>query len=209
MPSKIKSWDRGRKKPQERRQVRRVLILSEDEKSSVDYLKQFPFDPDVVRIECVGTGMNTDTLVAEAIDRKERANQSGQPYQEIWVVFDRDSSPLQNFNRSFDLLAPHREITACWSNECFELWYLLHFRYQNTGIARDHIYAELGKLLGKSYEKSDRSVYEQLLSRLETAMNNALRLQAHNARDGSRRGNPSTNVHELIRRLQQFDPAKL
>ncbi len=67
------SWNRGQKKPGNR-PLRRLLILCEDTKSSRDYLSQFPFDQAQVAIECVGTGMNTDSLMEEAIRRKKKAD---------------------------------------------------------------------------------------------------------------------------------------
>lgn len=102
MPPATSRWNKGRKlRPP--RALRRLLIVCEDTKSSRLYLERFPFDPNQVEIECIGTGKNTDTLMEEAIQRKERAERAKSPFEQIWVVFDRDSFPLQNFNRAFDL----------------------------------------------------------------------------------------------------------
>lgn len=86
--------------------------------------------------------MNTDSLVQEAIDLKEKAARSGEPLNEIWCVFDRDSFPAQNFNRAFQL-AKSKNISVAWANEAFEIWYLLHFNYYDTGLSR----AEYGERL--------------------------------------------------------------
>ncbi len=102
MPPVVDRWARGQKQPRTR-PLRRLLILCEDTKSSRFYLQQFPFDPNHVQIECVGTGMNTDCLMGEAIRLKEDAQKVKAPYESIWVVFDKNSFPLQNFNRAFDL----------------------------------------------------------------------------------------------------------
>jgi hypothetical protein len=112
------------------------------------YLKKFRYDPTVVKVECFGTGMNTDSIMEEAIKRKKKAISEEATYEHIWVVFDRDSFPGDNFNRAFDLLRNHQhpEITACWSNECFELWYLLHFGFRQTAIGRADISVELSRL---------------------------------------------------------------
>lgn len=190
------------------RLVRRLLILCEDAKSSRDYLGQFPFDQSQVWIECVGTGMNTDSLMLEAIRRQTAAEDAKQPYEAIWVVFDRDDFPLENFNRAFELALKHPTIHPCWSNECFELWYLLHFKLRTTAIGRKEIWRELGKHLGKSYDKADGGIFAILKPKLANALQNARRLDYENAELKQTRRNPSTLAHRLVLELIKHDPAK-
>lgn len=199
---------RERKRSQHR-SLRRILILCEDEKSSVLYLKRFPVDKDIVQVEYVGTGLNTDGLMQEAIRRKKDAIRADSAYAEIWVVFDRDSFPQRNFDRAFDLASSHQEILACWSNECFELWYLLHFQYQNTGMARERIFDEVGKKIGYIYQKNDGNIFEVLKDKLPTALKNADKLYQHNSTHKSLRENPSTLVHKLVKMLMKLDPSEL
>ena len=207
MPPRNKRWEGGRKKPRTRR-VRRILILCEDTKSSRDYLERFRVDENQVQIECVGTGMNTDRLMEEAIKRKMTARDNGNHYEKIWVVFDKDDFSLQNFNRAFDLARSHSEIVACWSNECFELWYLLHFCYRDTGISRKDVWPEVSKCLGQKYDKADDSVFEQLEAKIEEALQNAKRLAFENGTGAEQRRNPSTRAHELVEALRALDPHK-
>jgi hypothetical protein len=48
----------------------------------------------------------------------------------LWVVFDRDSFAPQSFNNAINKCIQDRpNIDAAWSNEAFELWYLLHLIY--------------------------------------------------------------------------------
>lgn len=200
-------WERGQKPPRTR-VLRRLLILCEDTKSARFYLQRFPFDPNQVQIECVGTGMNTDSLMEEAIRRKEAAEKAKAPYEAIWVVFDKNSFPLQDFNRAFELAKAHLIIRACWSNECFELWYLLHFCLRNTAIGRNEMEAQISKYLGRRYDKASAEVFDQLKDKLDDALCNATRLAFENAAMGERRRNPSTYVHELIKVLRKHDPGK-
>ncbi|HXP60354.1 MAG TPA: RloB family protein [Dongiaceae bacterium] len=207
MPPGTSRWHRGQKQPGTRK-VRRVLILCEDTKSSRFYLGQFPFDPGQVQIECVGTGMNTDSLMEEAIARKAKAEAGKAPYEQIWVVFDKDDFPLQNFNRAFDLAQAHPTIRACWSNECFEIWYLLHFCYRDTGVGRSEIWKLISGYLGKSYDKASDEIFAQLSPKIRDALRNAARLAYENRIMGQARRNPSTFAHELIKVLRDHDPAK-
>ena len=207
MPPGNNRWNRGQKQRQTR-SLRRLLIICEDTKSSRFYLQKFPFDPNQVQIECVGTGANTDSLLEQAIDRKQKAEKAKTPYEQIWVVFDKDDFPLQNFNRAFDLARAHPTINACWSNECFELWYLLHFCYRDTGATRTDIWREISKYLEEKYDKASDEVFEKLKPKLDDALRHATRLAFQNAEMKEPRRNPSTYVHELIKVLRAFDPAK-
>lgn len=202
-----KGKDRGRKPPR-LRQVRRILILCEDTKSSRDYFARFPVDKDQVEIDCVGTGMNTDSLMENAIKRAKKSRDAGAPYERVWVVFDKDDFDLQNFNRAFELAATHNEITPCWSNECFELWYLLHFHYRDTAIGRHELWPVISKLLGTKYDKADETLYSTLEERLDTALKNAKKLAFENESNGLQRRNPSTHIHMLVEALRELDPKR-
>lgn len=202
-----KGRDRGRK-PRRVRKARRILILCEDTKSSRDYFSRFPFDKDQVEIDCVGTGMNTDSLMENAIRRAKEARDAGAAYERVWVVLDKDSFELQNFNRAFDLAASHNEITPCWSNECFELWYLLHFHYRDTAIGRHELWPVISGLLETKYDKADETLHKTMEGKLETALQNAKKLAFENELNGTPRRNPSTHVHELVEALRKLDPAK-
>jgi hypothetical protein len=184
------------------------LALCEDTKSALLYLKRFPLDPNQVEIKYEGTGMNTDSLMEEAIRWKAAAAKNNAPYDEIWVVYDKDEFPARNFHRAFDLARAHPNIRACWSNECFEIWYLLHFCYRDTGAGREEIWDLVSKHLGKRYNKATNEVFDLLAPKLGEALRNADRLAYANGGGASRFGNPSTRVHELVKVLQKFDPAR-
>jgi hypothetical protein len=55
----------------------------------------------------------------------------------LWVVFDRDSFSPNDFNNAVHRCQNVKPVIGCaWSNEAFELWYLLHFHYYNNGMSR-------------------------------------------------------------------------
>jgi len=183
---------------------RRVLIVCEDEKSSRDYFQSF--NPTRTEVVAVGTGMNTSSLVDEAIALRNRAQRSDAPYASVWCVFDRDSFPIQNYHRAFKW-ARDEGIRVAWANEAFELWYLLHFNFLDTALSRDRYAEKLGPLLGVVYDKADASMYARLEARQPTALRNAYRLEKHWADlgvDNPERHNPSTGVHELVEHLNEL-----
>ena len=205
--SKSKPWKkptkgRGSEKP---RQRRRVLIYCEDSKSSADYLRCFPIDPKRVEVRVQGTGMNTDSLVEAAIDAINKALRKKTPYSEVWCVFDRDSFPMKNYARAFELALKHNLRTA-WTNEAFELWYLLHFDYVDSAISRKD-YAKKLSDRGLEYDKADRGVYDKVRENQQTAIRNAKRLERYWNECGCKfpeRENPSTNVHRLVEFLNDL-----
>jgi hypothetical protein len=199
--------DMGRKQPR-KREVRRILILCEDTKSSRDYFASFPHDKSLVEIECVGTGMNTDSLMQYAVDKAKAARSARSQYERIWVVFDRDSFPQENFNRAFELARTQNRITPCWSNECFEIWYLLHFHYRDTAISRHDLWSVISELLGSKYDKGDDTLHQALEDKIATALQHASKLAFENEKAGDRTRNPSTRVHELVKALIKLDPSK-
>jgi hypothetical protein len=202
-----KPWEQkspGRR-PAATQERRRVLIVCEDSKSACYYFKSFKIDPKRAEVFPVGTGMNTDSLVAEAIRLKDIAAQACQPYSEVWCVFDRDSFPLENYDRAFQM-ARAKGIKVAWANEAFEIWYLLHFNYHDTGVSRDDYHAKL-KQCGLEYDKADKAIYAQMKDRQPAAFKHARRLERHWNEMGkqfSERENPSTSVHKLVEFLNEL-----
>jgi len=205
---RAKPWELGPKKRPAGgapRALQRVLILCEDTESSVLYFKKFKTNPREVTVECVGTGMNTDGLVEEAIKLKENAEKARKPYQQIWVVFDKDSFPADHFGRTRDLVRAHREITLCWSNECFEVWYLLHFNFFDTPVDRHALGGQISAKTGIRYEKGNADTYDHLKEHMQKALQHARKLESVNATTyGDRYRNPSTRVHKLVELLLKF-----
>lgn len=143
-------------------------------------------------------GYNTIRLVREAIRLRKQDD-----YDEVWCVFDRDSFPAQDFNRAIEL-AKQSNMKVAYSNEAFEIWYLLHFHYHDSATSRDLYKDMLTDWLGFEYKKNDPNMYELLESRQQDAIRNAERLL--NSYDPHRPAddNPCTAVHHLVQALNEF-----
>lgn len=191
------------------RPLKRYLIVSEDAKSSLDYLLSFPVDKTRVEIVSEGGAGNTISVVRKGVELQKEAKKAGNPFVHVYCVFDRDSFPAQHYRQAFDEAKRHNDLTAIWANECFELWYLLHFAYHDTGIDRHDIVKRLKtrSRLGHIYQKNDSQIYQELEEKLEIALSNADRL-LYAAKERSPQGfwmeNPSTNVQEVVRKLQEL-----
>ena len=185
------------------RETRKVLIVCEDELTSPNYFKKFPSSEDDLEIVPVGTGHNTLSLVKEAIRIKNAAERSGSKFISVWCVFDRDSFPSWNFNAAF-ALAKKNGIKVAYANQCFELWYWLHFDFQQTAVSRGEYQKKLSDRLGRKYNKNDLQMYDDLIDRQPDAIRNSKKLISMHGSNDPESADPSTTIHELVEYLNEF-----
>lgn len=181
----------------ERDVYKRLLIVCEGARTEPLYFNQFPIRAgDVVTVE--GEGMNTLSLVQRTIQLR---NEDGD-YDEVWVVFDRDSFPSEQFEQAL-ALAKDEDIESAWSNEAFELWYLLHFEFCDAALSRTTYSERLTRYLGRPYRKNDSEIYSDLLRHQNIAIRNAQNLR-EKSDNPPLTCNPGTQVDLLVQRLNEL-----
>jgi transposase len=146
-------------------------------------------------------------MMEEAVRRKREAEDRGEPFVVVWCVFDRDEHPIDRYSRAFDL-ARAQGIEAVWSNEAFELWYLLHFEFRNTAAHRHDLIKLVENRLMKQYAKGDRAVAAWFAQReqqplREQACAHARKLIALHG-EKARFANPSTQIHEIVEKFEEI-----
>lgn len=191
------------------------LIVCEGEATEPNYFEGLKQDlPKGIltayQIDIAGTGRNTQSLIDEAI-RLQRAYEKNttRKLDKLWVVFDKDSFSAQDFNGAIQRCL-NSDIGCAWSNEAFELWYLLHFQYYENAMSR-RVYKEmiedhLRPIMGDDfrYEKNSKEMYDLLkqYGSLENAIRNAKRLAERFVdRQDYANHNPCTMVYQLIEEL--------
>nr|WP_256439726.1 RloB family protein [Candidatus Chloroploca mongolica] len=92
---------------------------------------------------------------------------------------------------------------SAFSNQAFELWYLLHFDFHHTAISRSDYGDRLARRLTHGYAKNDVQIYTLLYERQATAIANAQRLLACYNPWRPENDDPSTTVHELVEQLNR------
>ena len=97
-----------------------------------------------------------------------------------------------------------------WSNEAFELWYLLHFEDRYTGMKRTDYEEKLTQYLKRPYKKNDDGMYAMLKDKLALAQKRAKALVEHHSKAKSppHLSNPCTHVHKLVEALHKLRPQK-
>ena len=146
--------------------------------------------------------MNCLSLVEEA----QRLVQKRGPFDQVWCVFDRDSFPADNFDNAIRS-AESKGYRVAWSNEAFELWFLLHFDYLDTAIAREAYRQRLSDLKATWYAKNDAAFLEFLETSGDEAkaIRNAIRLlQNYEEAIPPSRQTPATKVHLLVQELRRI-----
>jgi RloB-like protein len=196
---------------------RYFLIVCEGEKTEPNYFESLKNALpkgvlDVYSFRIDGTGYNTESLVKKAIELKTLwESDLERKVDKLWVVFDKDSFKPKAFNNAIQLcLNNHPTVEAAWTNEAFELWYLLHFNFYNTGISRkqyqDLIENNFKKrgLKNYKYKKNSLEMFDLLetFGSREDAIKNAINLEKiyDNTSDFANH-NPCTKVHKLVMEL--------
>jgi hypothetical protein len=182
-----------------RDELPRFLIVCEGKCTEPFYFEALATELRVsVNVRIEGRGDNTDHLVETAISLSNEDD-----YVETWCVFDRDSFPAGHFNRAIQL-AKSNKLQVAYSNEAFELWYVLHFEFLNTGLSRHDYKRKLSAHLNRRYQKGDRTIYHELHRYQPVALSNAENLLACYDPLNAEQANPSTTVHLLVAALNRF-----
>lgn len=213
----LKRHNRVEKKRKENTREIRVyfLIVCEGKKTEPNYFKLFKTNVKqfVYTIDTLGEGTNTKDLVKKTIAIR---NKSPQKYDRVWAVFDKDSFSPNNFNGAIQL-AENNGIKVGWTNEAFELWYLLHFQYRNSAMSRaDYkkaIESEINtkitsetknkKVKPFEYQKNNPEMYAILekYGNQEQAIRFAEKLIANQNCTNYSNHNPCTTIHLLVEEL--------
>lgn len=139
-----------------------------------------------------------------AIDKQITAKQEGQPFKEIWMVFDDDNRDLQT---TFTELK-QRKINIAYTSISLEFWFILHF--EQTGkhfLKPEDAYTRLLKFMPE-YDKTDPYLWQEFKPRYAEATKNAqlLRKQQDNCdMYDAHRCKPFTNIDVLIERIKNHE----
>ena len=142
--------------------------------------------------------MNTLSLVREAIELRSQGD-----YDQTWCVFDKDDFPDEYFNQAI-ALAERNQVAVAYSNQAFELWYVLHFDYLHNALTRADYIRILDERLGHKYEKNSTTMYDEIRDRQTTAIKYARNLLSEYNPPRPAKDDPSTTVHLLVEQLVKY-----
>lgn len=146
-------------------------------------------------------------LVKKAIEEKNLRIANGtfdEEVDEAWVVLDRDANPVNKLDKShFNQALQNAEknkIFVAYSNDAFELWFLLHYQDLWTAMHRGQLDKMLSMHLSRKYEKPD-DVYREIKKFRSHALKRASGLLKKYGKIIPENANPSTTVHILVEKL--------
>jgi hypothetical protein len=130
-----------------------ILIICEGENTEPLYFKSFPVSTLTVKI--FGLGQSKLKLIesAENIQKNES-------FDELWCVFDLDiksneENCVPDFNNAITK-AQDLGFKVAYSNDAFELWFYLHYYYNDCENHRTFYYEQLSQLWNVNYEKEGK-----------------------------------------------------
>ena len=137
--------------------VQSFLIVCEGSKTEPNYFQGFRV-PELV-VDVKSPGNSPRKLVNEALRLREQGE-----YDQVWCVFDRDDCDVGEFN-SVIQRAESQGVHVAYSNQAFELWYLLHYHFYNTPMRRVDYADKLSELLSRTYRKNDIHMFDDSIRR--------------------------------------------
>jgi len=194
-----------------------ILIVCEGEQTEPNYFKKFPVAN--IRVVTIGIGTSNITLIENAIDIWKTKADEGKYFESLWCVFDRDDFPQANYNQAFKNISTegnrlnrryHKKtgrkikVNIAYSNEAFELWYLLHFNYIDSALSRSQYQSMLSKRMKRKYIKNNPDMYRLLNEYQQTAIENAKKLEINIEGASKHNHNPSTTVYKLVEELNSY-----
>lgn len=186
-----------------------ILIVGEGQKTEPNYFRELKLEDDVTARFSVtvkkGHGRSPEQVIEEALRNKQRAENRGEYYDEVWCVLDVEGPDKRESLERAMAVARQNDITLCLSNPCFEVWLLAHFVRQSRAYNDcDSIIVQLNNhwqsLCGQNYRKNDEHIYSRVSSLTQTAIENAKQVREIDHRDNinTADANSSTEVYKLV-----------
>ena len=193
----------------------RILIVTEDEKSSRFYFEEICRSENLssVNIRVLHSSTGTDPLSvvnhAKHIFNEGDLSKKIEPksFDRIFAVFDRDDHTTYNaalecankydkrFKNDNNVRVPFEAIVSV---PCFELWLLLHYDDIHAPLHRDEAFKKLKQAdRFPDYEKARKDIFSKTRERLADANVRAGRLIATNDFNDSSQ-DPYTNIGYLV-----------
>lgn len=119
-----------------------------------------------------------------------------------WIIFDKDEYSINDVCN----VAENNDIEVGFSNPCFELWFLNHFKYTTAFLNQRGCQKELENILRKECNvkyKKNIDMYDLLYHRINEGIKNS-RNQYREKLDLSKdKMNPTTSIYKLVERLNE------
>lgn len=192
-------------------QNKTILIVGEGQTEKL-YFESFPVLS--LTVEAIDLQGQSKQKLIESTE--EIVKSADIEYDAIWCVFDMDIKQGEKEFSDFDNAITSGQAKGykiAYSNDCFELWFYLHYQFTDQKHQRTFYYKELGKVFGCNYEKDGKGYdfCKQIYSLLKSddnssqkdAIERAKTLHEKNKDQIYHLQNPTTLVYELVESLNE------
>lgn len=184
----------------------RIFCEGQNNVTEILYFSNFKKYASMVSIEPVKSGY-TDAkhIVTEAIARVNNdAKIDLQNGDSVWCVFDRNRNDDKSLQEAFNT-AQENGIQICFSNPCFEFWFLIHYINYTTTLNDCEFTIQKLKNYIQDYNKS-KDCFREISSNLTDAIKRAKKLENFHDKEGVKKiredSNPSTQVYKLVEEIK-------
>lgn len=162
------------------------------------YFKKFRADLGKIVVKPILNNESPKRIVERTIKEKNEAT-----YIQSWAVFDKDD--FKDFDEAIQL-ASRNNINVAFSNQAFELWFLLHYKYVAHNMHRDKYEREIEKFINNSYSKTDEEMYEILKPKMDNAISNAKKGHQKHKLESNKSSDweSCTTVYTLVEELNRW-----
>ncbi len=156
---KGKPWEKRKNNYQYKtvRSVNKTLLIVCEGQTEEWYFSKFPVVS--LSVRCVNLrGQSKLNLVGAT---EEIVRNDEYIFDEVWCVFDMDIRDIDKDFANFDNAiekAKNLNYNVAYSNDCFELWLLLHYKEVQSTHNRDYYYTELSKYFKLNYVKDGKKI---------------------------------------------------
>lgn len=199
-----------------------LLVVCEDQNTEPAYVATFrtSFPQHTLYLEVAGAGRDPLGVVLAAIEHCKRlGGLTKRQIDEVWVVFDKDdadlnSTTIDRFKKAFET-ANNNAFRVAWSNEVFELWFLLHFVDidPTLPLSRREVYDRLktainalvgAEVISDGHSNTQVIPYLSSHGSLDNAIARAKTLLLFHSDKKPIDANPATQMHMLIQSLEDW-----
>ena len=133
-------------------------------------------------------------------------------FDEVYVVFDKDSFKPDNFDNAINkieaMTTSDCKYCALWSNECIELWFVLHFEYLQSQLTRNDYFKKLEEYLDIKYDKNIIDIAKIIIDKggsSEKAISYSKKLiKLHETEKSYSKKYPATNVYVFFQKYNKY-----
>lgn len=186
------------------RKTKKIILIGAEGKNQTErkYFKAFNQVQSEYKI-MAGKGNNTDPVgVVEDLLKSAKQEELDLKDGDMLACFidvDFKNGRDQELRAAMKL-ARQNNISVFLSNPCFEIWYLLHFRYSTKLYgSNEEVIKELNSYIS-DYSKS-KDVYDLIENKIDQALLNTKRLESYHLENGTNdrlKKLPSTEAYKLI-----------